>query len=88
MENLNKIEETKEVEFIKDSRIALKNEVRDFKEGTKHKFEKDTADKLVSQKVAKYIDEIIDSNTKNKSTKESNVKSIKIKNSEDSESGK
>lgn len=83
MKEVNEIENKKEVEFLKDSKIVLKNEVRDFKEGTKHKFENDVADKLVSQKVAKYIDKTINSNTKNNKTDENPVEIVNPKNSKD-----
>lgn len=83
MKEVNEIENKKEVEFLKDSKIVLKNEVRDFKEGTKHKFENDVADKLVSQKVAKYVDKTINSNTKNNKTDENPVEIVNPKNSKD-----
>lgn len=62
---MKEVESQKEIEFLKDEKVVLKNEVVDFKKGTKHKFEKIIAEKLVSQKAAQYVTEIPNQDKKN-----------------------
>lgn len=53
-EKNNVSEEKEEVIFVKDSKVVINNEVKTFKEKSKHEFEKKIASKLVSQNNAQY----------------------------------
>lgn len=66
-----------EVVFKENVRTVINNEVREFKEKSRHEFDKKIADKLVFQNVAEYV------STSKKKTEENNLedtKEIKEKN--------
>lgn len=78
----------KEVIFKETKKVMINNEIREYRENTRHEFEQDIADKLVSQNVAEYVSSKEENKEKNiekpKEAQENNIakKSSKSNNTE------